>query len=108
MAKKGKFFVENFDKQLRKDDCDLLEFVESCSVIDESVVCLIHKQCDDHDDVTMTLEPLIYEDHTGKLVSNQGSHTVYSKYQLSAKVETMILKNEVFTMKLQAPKIVSK
>ena len=57
--------------------------------------------------MTPTLGPLVYEDHTGKLVSNQGSQTVYSKYELSAKVETMIMKNEVFTTKLQAPKIVS-
>ena len=38
---------------------------------------------------------------------DQGSQTIYSKYELSAKVETMILKNDVSTMQLQGPKIVS-
>lgn len=49
----------------------------------------------------------VYENLSGKLVSDQESQTVYSKYKLSAKVETMILKNEVSTSKLQPPKIVS-
>ena len=34
---------------------------------------------------------------SGKLVSDQGSQTIYSKYELSAKVESMVLKNDVFT-----------
>ena len=33
----------------------------------------------------------VYENLSGKLVSDQESQTVYSKYELSAKVETMIL-----------------
>ena len=49
----------------------------------------------------------VYENLSGKLVSDQESQTVYSKYELSAKVETMILKNEVSTSKLPHPKIVS-
>ena len=40
-------------------------------------------------------------------MSDQGSQTIYSKYELSAKVETMILKNDISTMQLQGPKIVS-
>ena len=48
-----------------------------------------------------------YVNPSGKLVSDQGSQTIYSKYELSAKVETMILKNDVSTMQLQGPKIVS-
>ena len=40
-------------------------------------------------------------------MSDQGSQTIYSKYELSAKVESMILKNDVSTMQLQGPKIVS-
>ena len=46
----------------------------------------------------------VYENLSGKLVSDQESQTVYSKYELSAKVETMILKNEVSTSKLPPPK----
>ena len=49
----------------------------------------------------------VYQNLSGKLVSDQESQTAYSKYELSAKVETMILKNEVSTSKLSPPKIVS-
>ena len=38
---------------------------------------------------------------------DQGCQTLYSKYELSAKVENMILKNETYTTKLQSPEIVS-
>ena len=48
-----------------------------------------------------------YLNPSGKLVSDQGSRTIYSKYKLSSKVETMILKNDVSTTQLQGPKIVS-
>ena len=34
---------------------------------------------------------------SGKLVSDQGPQTIYSKYELSAKVESMVLRNDVFT-----------
>ena len=43
----------------------------------------------------------------GKMVVDEGIQTVFEKYMLSAKVETMILKNEVSTMKDQGKKIVS-
>ena len=33
----------------------------------------------------------------GKLVSDQGSQTIYLKYELSAKVESMVLRKDVFT-----------
>lgn len=49
----------------------------------------------------------VYENLSRKLVSDQESQTAYSKYDLSAKVETMILKNKVSTLKLPPPKIVS-
>ena len=58
-------------------------------------------------DEECTVMPHVYENSTGKLVSDQGSQTLYSKYELSAKVETMILKNDVATRKPHAPKIVS-
>lgn len=44
---------------------------------------------------------------TGKMVLDQGMQTVFTKYELSAKVDAMILKNEVSTMRDQGPKIVS-
>ena len=34
---------------------------------------------------------------SGKLVSDQGSQTIYSKFELSAKVESMVLRIDVFT-----------
>lgn len=53
------------------------------------------------------IDTYTYVNPSGKLVSDQGSQTIYSKYELSAKVETMILKNDVSTTQLQGPKIVS-
>ena len=47
---------------------------------------------------------------TGMLVSDEGTQTEYCKYLLSAKIETMLLKNEVAKMKTQlnpSTKIVS-
>ena len=43
----------------------------------------------------MVVTPM-YENSTGKLVLDNSSRTVYSKFKLSDKVETMILKNEEF------------
>ena len=43
----------------------------------------------------MVVTPM-YENSTGKLVLDNSSRTVYSKFELSDKVETMILKNEEF------------
>ncbi|KAK3728020.1 hypothetical protein QZH41_000115 [Actinostola sp. cb2023] len=61
--------------------------------------------------------PLVPEDDkfeyecrsTGKMVSDQESQTEYSKYMLSAKVETMVLRNEIATNmnESQAVKVVS-
>ncbi|CAH3172758.1 unnamed protein product [Porites lobata] len=82
------------------DDRELLEssttdaINESTTFDEDQVMC----------DVT---RKHVYENLSGKLVSDQESQTVYSKYELSAKVETMILKNEVSTSKLPPPKIVS-
>lgn len=44
---------------------------------------------------------------TGKMVFDQESQTEYSKYMLSAKVETMVLRNDVATMKNDSVKCVS-
>ena len=38
----------------------------------------------------------VYENSTGNLVLDNSSQTVYSKFELSEKVETMTLKNEEF------------
>ena len=53
------------------------------------------------------IDTYTYVNPSGKLVSDQGSQAIYSKYELSAKVETMILKNDFSTTQLQGPKIVS-
>ena len=108
MAKQNKVIKENYGEQsngfmefIPTGDRELLEssttdaINESTTKIDEDqVMC----------DVT---RKHVYENLSGKLVSDQESQTVYSKYELSAKVETMILKNEVSTSKLPPPKIVS-
>ena len=44
----------------------------------------------------------VYENSTGKLVLDNSSRTVYSKFELSDKLETMILKNEEFFLKDQS------
>jgi len=75
---------------------EFCESLESKYTIDESSV---GEDCD--------FVSHVYEDHSGKLVCDQGCQTLYSKYELSAKVETMILKNETYTAKLQPPEIVS-
>ena len=54
-----------------------------------------------------TYLPVYKSSVTGKMVLEEGTQTVFTKYMLSAKVETMILKNEVSTMKEQKSKIVS-
>lgn len=75
---------------------EFCESLESKYTIDE---CSVGQDCD--------FVSHVYEDHPGKLVCDQGCQTLYSKYELSAKVETMILKNETYTTKLQPPQIVS-
>ena len=104
---RNKLFNDNYAEQLFNDitvsddhDQESQEVeptVDESSFIDEECV---HKQCAE-------IDTYIYVNPSGKLVSDQGSQTMYSKYELSAKVETMILKNNVFTMQLQGPKIVS-
>mgnify|MGYP000494810885 CR=1 FL=1 len=54
-----------------------------------------------------TYLPVYKSSVTGKMVLDEGTQIVFTKYMLSAKVETMILKNEVSTMKEQKSKIVS-
>ena len=104
---RNKLFNDNYEEQLFNDitvsddhDQESQEVeptVDESSFIDEEFV---HKQCAE-------IDTYIYVNPSGKLVSDQGSQTIYSKYELSAKVETMILKNDVSTMQLQGPKIVS-
>ena len=54
-----------------------------------------------------TYLPVYKSSVTGKMVLHEVTQIVFTKYMLSAKVETMILKNEVSTMKEQKSKIVS-
>lgn len=49
------------------------------------------------------IDTCTYVNPSGKLVSVHGSEIIYSKYELSAKVETMILRNDVSTTQLQGP-----
>lgn len=60
------------------------------------------------DDEVKLKKRRVYESPvSGKKVVDQETQTVYSKYVLSAKVETMILKNEMSTSQDCKPKIVS-
>ena len=112
-SKKQKLFSENYEEQLFNDntvsddhdqesqdqESPLLTMVEP--TVDES--SFIDEECVDEERDVID----IYANSSGKLVSDQGCQTIYSKYELSAKVETMILKNDVSTTQLQGPTIVS-
>lgn len=104
---RNKLFNDNYEEQLFNDitgsDDHDQESQEVEPTVDES--SFIAEECADKQ--CAEIDTYIYVNPSGKLVSDQGSQTMYSKYELSAKVETMILKNNVFTMQLQGPKIVS-
>ena len=42
------------------------------------------------------IDTYTYVNPSGKLVSDQGSQTIYSKYELSAKVETDVEKQRLY------------
>ena len=107
VTKQSKVIKENCGEQSDEfmeftptDDRELLEssttdaINESTTFDEDQVMC----------DVTCKH---MYENLSRKLVSDQESQTVYSKYDLSTKVEIMILKNKVSTSKLLPAKIVS-
>ena len=104
---RNKLFNDNYEEQLFNDitvsDDHDQESQEVEPTVDES--SFIAEECVDKQ--CAEIDTYIYVNPSGNLVSDQGSQTMYSKYELSAKVETMILKNNVFTMQLQGPKIVS-
>ena len=104
---RNKLFNDNYEEQLFNDitvsDDHDQESQEVEPTVNES--SFIAEECVDKQ--CAEIDTYIYVNPSGKLVSDQGSQTMYSKYELSAKVETMILKNNVFTMQLQGPKIVS-
>ena len=104
---RNKLFNDNYEEKLFNDitvsDDHDQESQEVEPTVDES--SFIAEECVDKQ--CAEIDTYIYVNPSGKLVSDQGSQTMYSKYELSAKVETMILKNNIFTMQLQGPKIVS-
>ena len=59
------------------------------------------------DELTLKKRRVYESPVSGKKVVDQETQTVYCKYVLSAKVETMILKNEMSTSQDCKPKIVS-
>ena len=106
-SKKQKLFNDNYEEQLFNDitvsDDHDQESQEVEPTVDES--SFIDEECVDEE--CAMIDTYTYVNPSGKLVSDQGSQTIYSKYELSAEVETMILKNDVSTTQLQGPKIVS-
>ena len=106
-SKKQKLFKDNHEEQLFNDitvsDDHDQKSLEVEPTVDES--SFIDEECVDEE--CAVIDTYTYVNPSGKLVSDQGSQTIYSKYELSAKVETMILKNDVSTTQLQGPKIVS-
>ena len=107
VTKQNKVIKENYGEQsdefmefIPTDDRELLESSTTDAIYESTTFDEDQVMCD-------VIRKHVYENLSGKLVSDQESQTVYSKYELSAKVETMILKNEVSTSKLLPPKIVS-
>ena len=104
---RNKLFTDNYEELLFNDitvsDDHDQESQEVERTVDES--SFIDEEC--VDEQRAVIDTYIYVNLSGKLVSDQGSQTIYSKCELSAKVESMILKNDVSTMQLQGPKIVS-
>ena len=94
MSKKQKLFNDNYEEQLFNDitvsDDHDQESQEVEPTVDKS--SFIDEECVDEE--CAVIDTYIYVNPSGKLVSHQGSQTIYSKYELSAKVETMILKND--------------
>ena len=54
-----------------------------------------------------TYLPVYKSSVTWKMVLDEGTQTVFTKYMLSVKVETMVLKTDVSTMKEQKFKIMN-
>ena len=106
-SKKQKLFNDKYKEQLFNDitvsDDHDQESQEVEPTVDES--SFIDEECVDEE--CAVIDTYTYVNPSGKLVCDQGSQTIYSRYELSAKVETMILKNDVSTTQLQGPKIVS-
>lgn len=108
VTKQKKAIKENYGEQLDEflefKPTDVRELLESSTsnAINGSIA--FDK---DHQVMCDATHKHMYENLSGKLVLDQEYQTVYSKYKLSAKVETMILKNEVCTSKLLPPKVVS-
>jgi len=91
---------DEFLKFIPTDDRELLECSTNYAINESTTFDKDQVMCD-------VTHKHVYEDLSGKLFSDPESHTIYSKYELSTKVETMILKNKVSTSKLLPPKIVS-
>ena len=104
MTKQKKVINENYGEQ----SDEFLEFIptDDRELLESSTADAINESTTFDEDQVMrdVTSKHVYENLSGKLVSDQESQTVYSKYELSAKVETMILKNEVSTSKLRLPK----
>ena len=107
MTKQNKVIKENYGEQ----SDEFMEFIvtNDQELLESSTTDAINESTTFDEDQVMcdVMRKHMYENLSGKLVSDQESQTVYSKYELSAKVEAMILKNEVSTSKVLPPKIVS-
>ena len=80
----------NFLRRKTEQEALIFELVTGpakSSFIDEECV---DKKC-------AVIDTHICVNPSGKLVSDQGSQTIYLKYELSAKVESMVLRKDVFT-----------
>ena len=107
VTKQNKVIKENYGEQSDES----MEFIPTDypELFESSTTDAINESTTFDEDQVMcdVTHKHMYENLLRKLVSDQESQTVDSKYELSAKVEIMNVKNKVSTLKLPPPKIVS-
>ena len=107
VTKKASLVEENFGEELN-DSMPIDELEESSREATNSTTSTEETAGETDNSQNRDVPQVPYKNPaTGNLVVDQSSQTVFCKYTLSAKVDTMILRNEVALSKPQAPKIVS-
>ena len=107
VTKKASLVEENFGEELN-DSMPIDELEESSREATNSTTSTEETAGETDNSQNRDVPQVPYKNPaTGNLAVDQSSQTVFCKYTLSAKVDTMILRNKVALSKPQAPKIVS-
>ena len=68
---------------------------------------LLMKSTNVHHHVLNRMKNVVYQTSAGRMASDQCTQTEFTKYMLSAKVETIMLRNEVTMLEGEAVRVVS-